>query len=178
MGQVLDHHSPLDQSMSTPSDVSVGTPYANAVASPSGGPSPLSSALWRKTSVERAQLFFKGQYQQLVASMSTEEQVYVLHAIRPVDVDAASEPCPPGYTSSGFSRSRLPSIGVGDRATGLQTSSPSVEMGSKIFRCRRLPTRRLIRLDNHHECNFQAQVDSIIQASTLSLHHCVVGQFM
>lgn len=76
MSQIIDHHSPLGQSMSTPSDVSVGTPYANDVASPSNALSPLSSALRKKRPVERAQLFFEGKYQQLLASMSTEEQVY------------------------------------------------------------------------------------------------------
>lgn len=76
MSQIIDdHHSPLGQSMSTPSDVSVGTPYANAVASPDNSLSPLSSALRKKTSVERARLFLEGRYQQLIASMSTEEQV-------------------------------------------------------------------------------------------------------
>ncbi|KAF7510663.1 hypothetical protein GJ744_006275 [Endocarpon pusillum] len=76
MSQIIDHHSPLGQSsMSTPSDVSVGTPHTNEVASPSNALSPLSSALRKKRSVERAQLFLEGKYQQLIASMSTEEQV-------------------------------------------------------------------------------------------------------
>ena len=75
MNQILDHHSPFGQSVSTPSDVSVGTPHANAIASPNSGPSPLSSALRKKTSIERARLFLGGKYQQLIASMSTEEQV-------------------------------------------------------------------------------------------------------
>jgi hypothetical protein len=74
MSQTPDHSSPYGQSVSTPSDVAVGTPYANAVASRNSVASPLSSALQRKTSVERAQMFFEGKYQQLIASMSRKEQ--------------------------------------------------------------------------------------------------------
>ena len=75
MSQIINHHSPLEQSMSTPSDMSVGTPYANGVTSPNNALSPLSSALRKKTLVERARLFLEGKYQQLIVSMNTEEQV-------------------------------------------------------------------------------------------------------
>lgn len=75
MSQNFDHNSPFGQLADTPSDVSVGTPYANAIASPSGPPSPLSSALQRQKSVERARMFLEGNYDQLIASMNSEEQV-------------------------------------------------------------------------------------------------------
>jgi hypothetical protein len=75
MSKPLDYSSPFGHSAPTPSDVAVGTPYANAIASPNGVPSPLSSALRKKTSVERAQMFLQGNHQQLIASMSSDEQV-------------------------------------------------------------------------------------------------------
>jgi hypothetical protein len=75
MSQNLDQSSPPGQFALTPSDVSVGTPYTNAVASPNCAPSPLTSAIRRKKSVERARMFLEGNHQQLVASMSNEEQV-------------------------------------------------------------------------------------------------------
>ena len=75
MSQTSDHTSPFGMLGATPSDVSVGTPYANAIASPSNVPSPLSSALRKQTSVELARMFLEGKYEDLIASMSSEEQV-------------------------------------------------------------------------------------------------------
>jgi hypothetical protein len=73
--QNVDHGSPLGQFATTPSDVAVGTPHANAVASPNSALSPLSSTLRRKSATERARMFLGGDYQQLIASMTKEEQV-------------------------------------------------------------------------------------------------------
>jgi hypothetical protein len=60
MSKPLDHSSPFGHSAPTPSDVAVGTPYANAIASPNGVPSPLSSALRKKLRLNELGCFFKG----------------------------------------------------------------------------------------------------------------------
>jgi hypothetical protein len=75
MSKTFDHSSPFGHSAPTPSDVAIGTPFANAIASPNGVPSPLSSALRKKTSAERARMFLEGNHEQLIASMSSDEQV-------------------------------------------------------------------------------------------------------
>src|SRR5438046_2168218 len=73
-----DHPSPLGHSVSTPSaisDVSMATPPANVVSSPHNAPSPLSTALKRKTAIDRAHLFVQGKHDDLVRSMDKAERM-------------------------------------------------------------------------------------------------------
>jgi hypothetical protein len=72
-----DHPSPFGPSVSTPSDISImATPPANLVSSPRDAPSPLSTALKRKTAIERAQLFVQGKHDDLIRSMDKAERRY------------------------------------------------------------------------------------------------------
>src|SRR5438034_8043633 len=68
-----DHPSPFGPSASTPSDVDMLSPPANA-PSPHNAPSPLSMALKKKTATDRAYLFAQGRFDDLVRSMNNAER--------------------------------------------------------------------------------------------------------
>jgi hypothetical protein len=61
-------------SMSTPSDIVVGTPPANNAPSPSDAPSPLTQIRQKNEAVNRAYMLVKGQYTALVNSMREDER--------------------------------------------------------------------------------------------------------
>lgn len=69
-----DYPSPFAPSVSTPSDISVDTPPGNAALSPQNPPSPLSTALKRKTAIDRAHLFVQGRHDDLIRSMNNAER--------------------------------------------------------------------------------------------------------
>jgi hypothetical protein len=69
-----DRPSPFGPSVTTPSDVSMGTPPGGVVSSPQNAPSPLSSALKKKTTIDRAHLFVQGRHDDLIRSMDKAER--------------------------------------------------------------------------------------------------------
>ena len=67
--------APSPMSISTPSDIIVETPPANA-SSPNNAPSSLTRVQSMKQRVDRANMFVTGQYNALVKSMNPEEKTY------------------------------------------------------------------------------------------------------
>lgn len=61
-------------SMSTPSDIVVGTPPANNAPSPSNAPSPFAQIVQKKKAVNRAYMLVEGQHAALINSMGREER--------------------------------------------------------------------------------------------------------
>lgn len=61
-------------SMSTPSDIVVGTPQANSALSPSDAPSPFAQILQKNKAANRAYMLVEGQHAALIKSMGGEER--------------------------------------------------------------------------------------------------------
>ena len=61
-------------SMSTPSDIVIGTPPANNALSPSNAPSPFAQTLQRNKAINRAYMLVEGQHAALIDSMGREER--------------------------------------------------------------------------------------------------------